>query len=380
MSLLLVIAAAASTSSLSNIGCKIALLEACTTHCGLTPAQCGDPRTCVNCGMKNLATTLRACGDHGVAVMETACGVVRAPTSVTLDGLGEVAGFVPSSSSLGTRVFRGIPYAAPPVGDKRWREAQPPLAWSPGVLNATDFSASCPQLGPGWPSLGIEVPTHISEDCLYLNVYAPPAADFQKHFATASPGKKGFPVMLYFPAGQDIWGSGADLENLRPFPGFELTANANAATTSAHRGAVVVTMNYRLGALGWLALPELRSRSVDNSTGNYGTTDQRAVLQWIQKHISKFGGDPNSVVLWGESAGASAVSAHLVFPKSQGLFHRAVIESGAFNTWTYKTWEDAEANARSLAAKVGCNQTGDALVTCLLNTTAQSLAFEGDAG
>ena len=82
----------------------------------------------------------------------------------------------------------------------------------------------------------------------------------------------------------------------------------------------------------------------------------------------------------GALASVAAASSSSVFPKSRGLFHRAVIESGAFNTWTYKTWEDAEANARSLAAKVGCNQTGDALVTCLLNTTAQSLAFEGDAG
>lgn len=150
------------------------------------------------------------------------------------------------------------------------------------------------------------------------------------------------PVMVYFPAGQFMWGSGNDAENFI------------APQTAAGEQVIVVTMNYRLGAAGYLALDELKARDPAGSVGNYGSLDQRAVLKWVRQNIEGFGGDARNTVLWGESAGAAAVTAHLVMPKSWPYFDKAIIESGAFNGWSYKTRSDATANAKVLASNLNC--------------------------
>ena len=207
-----------------------------------------------------------------------------------------------------------------------------------------------------------------SEDCLYLNVYVPvkhllatAAAAAAAAAAAGSTEEAGrpqqlhtppplqpsvplpkLPVMVYFPAGQFMWGSGNDAENFI------------APQTAAGEQVIVVTMNYRLGAAGYLALDELKARDPDGSVGNYGSLDQRAVLKWVRQNIEGFGGDARNTVLWGESAGAAAVTAHLVMPKSWPYFDKAIIESGAFNGWSYKIRADATANAKALASNLNC--------------------------
>ena len=228
--------------------------------------------------------------------------------------------------------------------------------------------------GPQWVSIGGVA--EAKEDCLFLNVYAPTATlPTATSPAANGAGTGGLPVMVYFPAGQFMWGSGNDGENF------------NAPQTVAGEQVILVTMNYRLGALGFLALDELRSRdTVSNSTGNYGVQDQRAALKWVKENAAAFGGDPDKIVLWGESAGAAAVTAHLAMEKSWPYFSRAVMESGAFQTWSYRTWRDSNANALSFATHVNCTTVDDATgavsadVDCLLKLTPAELVNFGDDG
>jgi len=134
--------------------------------------------------------------------------------------------------------------------------------------------------------------------------------------------------------------------------------------------------------LGFLALDALRSRDPNNSTGNYGSQDQRQVLIWIKANIAAFGGDPNNVVLWGESAGAAAVTAHLSMPKSFPYFSKAIMESGAFNPWSYRTYSDATENSVAFAKWTGCHNdsSGPIDIECLLNTNASTLVYHEDDG
>ena len=360
--------------------------------------NCSDPLVCYRCAMLNFAAFTstkkepvavecpcigpnraanRGCAAtnqlNAAEAMANACGLPspteEASTVVSLPDGRKLKGFVPRGyPSAQHRTFRGIPYAAPPVGDLRWRPPQAYPAWH-GVRDAKEFGATCAQLGPGWTSiLGVK---SSSEDCLFLNVYAP--------LPSSSIGGSAFgmyPTMLYMPAGQLTWGSSADLENLVA-PQIPVAADV-----------IFITANYRVGPAGFLAMEAMRSRSPTGSVGNYGTLDQRAVLQWIRDNIVAFGGDPSNVVLWGESAGASIVSDHIVLKRSQPLFSKAIIESGAFNPWAYKTLRTAEANARHLAQNLNCsgpNATSGvphpsdaALVKCLLNASIEDLNFWSD--
>jgi para-nitrobenzyl esterase len=196
-------------------------------------------------------------------------------------------------------VFRGVPFAAPPVGDLRWRPPQPVVPWQ-GVREATAFSASCPQPPP--PSRKLEAPNRTDEDCLYLNVWTPGLA----------PAKR--PVMVWIHGGGMTIGSG--------------TARTYEGTKLAEQGVVLVTLNYRLGVLGFMAHPELSAESPDKTSGNYGLLDQIAALRWVQDNIAAFGGDPENVTIFGESAGAVSVGCLLTAPAASGLFHRAILESG----------------------------------------------------
>jgi para-nitrobenzyl esterase len=210
---------------------------------------------------------------------------------------------VAASESGDVVVFRGIPYAAPPVGDLRWRAPQPAKAWE-GVRECAKFGPAAPQivspLLATFPGMSLGAST--SEDCLYLNVWAP---------AHHSPEK--LPVMVWVHGGGYTFGADSQ-------PLYE-------ATNLSRRGVIVVGMNYRLGALGFLAHPALNAESEKGVSGNYGLLDQIEALRWVQKNIAAFGGDPQRVTVFGESAGGNSVYSLLLTPLAKGLFQRAIPES-----------------------------------------------------
>jgi para-nitrobenzyl esterase len=206
---------------------------------------------------------------------------------------GVLAGAMASES---VRVFKGIPYAAAPVGPLRWRAPRPAAKWE-GVRRADDFGPDCPQ-----PSEVESRAPHQSEDCLYLNVWSP---------AGAEPGS--LPVMVWIHGGSFLFGSGAE-----PILDGALLAS---------RGAVVVTINYRLGLFGFLAHPALTRESAHGSSSNYGLMDQIMALTWIRANIEAFGGDARRITAFGVSAGSASLSLLLASPQGAGLFDRAILES-----------------------------------------------------
>jgi len=223
--------------------------------------------------------------------------------------------------------FLGVPYAKPPLGELRWRPPAPPRSWH-GVRDATQYAASCPQAPSGFAG-----PGPFAEDCLYLNVATPTLRRSADQ-----------PVIVW------IHGGGLTQDASRNYDGSKLAAN----------GVVVVTINYRLGALGFLAHPALASRP-GGPAGNYGLMDQQAALRWVQQNIEAFGGDPHNVTIAGESAGGLSVLAHLVSKGSRGLFQRAIVQSGAF-ALDQQPLAAAESAGKAFAAQAGCpNQTAKCL-------------------
>jgi len=200
------------------------------------------------------------------------------------------------------KAYLGLPYAAPPVGELRWKAPQPPAAWK-GVRDASRFGARCEQWHIWDDYLFLDAGP--SEDCLYLNVYAP---------AAAKPASK-LPVMVWIHGGGFV--AGAASEPRYTNPGL------------VSRNVVVVTLNYRLGVFGFLANEDLRKEGSGHA-GNYGLMDMAAALRWVQANIGAFGGDPGNVTIFGESAGSFSVSALLAAPEARGLFQKAIGESGAF--------------------------------------------------
>jgi para-nitrobenzyl esterase len=237
------------------------------------------------------------------------------------------------------RVYRGIPYAAPPVGNLRWRAPQPVAAWS-GVRQANEFGSACPQTDR--PMLPQDRLGKTSEDCLTLNVWAP-----------VSPAGRHVPVIVWIHGGAFTQGSGS-------LPVYDGEA-------MARRGAVVVTFNYRLGPFGFFAHPLLTRESGHDASGNYGLLDQVAVLRWVKANIGAFGGSPDRVTVAGESAGAVSVGCLLVAPQARGLFHGAILESGSPYGIT-RYLHDAPAGEESMeqvgeliARRLGCDREDDVL-------------------
>ncbi len=217
---------------------------------------------------------------------------------------GKVEGFL----SGGAVVFRGIPYAAPPVGELRFRRPQEHEPWD-GVLDCKKFGCSCPQADlSGLDLYGKEfydqpMPAH-SEDCLYLNVWTP---------ESAGPGDK-LPVMFWIHGGAFMHGSGSEKE----FDGEDM----------AQRGVILVTINYRVNAFGFFAHPELEKENEEHVSGNYGILDQIAALKWVRENIAAFGGDPENITIFGQSAGCMSVQTIISSNLSKGMFKRAILQSG----------------------------------------------------
>jgi para-nitrobenzyl esterase len=211
------------------------------------------------------------------------------------------SGPVEGTLEAGVRAYRGIPYAAPPVGELRWREPQPVAAWT-GVRKATEFGARCLQ-GPVFSDMVFR--DQPSEDCLYLNVWTP-----------AREAGERLPVMVW------IYGGG--------FQAGSTSEPRQDGARLASKGVVVVSMNYRLGVFGFLAHPALTAESGHGASGNYGFMDQLAALRWVRDNVAEFGGDPANVTVFGESAGSFSVSALVASPLAKGLLQRAIGESGAY--------------------------------------------------
>jgi para-nitrobenzyl esterase len=250
----------------------------------------------------------------------------RPSTTVATD-----RGLVVGSERAGNREFLGIAYAAPPVGNRRWKRPEPAPAWTT-PRDATRRGRACPQPNT-WGMV-----RDTSEDCLTLNVWVPAGADEK------------LPVLFWIHGGAFFQGSGGD----------DFHDGAKLATVAR---AVVVTINYRLGALGFMAHRELAHEASVAVSPSFGFLDQRAALSWVQTNIGAFGGDPARVTVFGESAGAWSVCSHIASPGSRGLFSRAVMQSGACSNAFYFDAKEAEAQGTALADAVGCK--GPGVLSCL---------------
>jgi para-nitrobenzyl esterase len=246
-------------------------------------------------------------------------------------------GWVRGSGTAEGRQFLGMPYAKAPTGDLRWQAPKPVSSWK-GVKDATGYGDSCAQntyWAPGYEQ------QRTTEDCLDVNVYTPTSDGRGPHGA--------LPVMVWIHGGGNIGGAGRDI----------------VPDTFARRtGTVVVTLNYRLGAMGFLTLP--------GTTGNFALLDQQQALRWVQANIGRFGGDPARVTLAGESAGGNAVCTQLAAPKSRGLYRAAIIQSGTFGDCAGTPRESAEARSLAFAAKLGCTDPKTA-ADCLRRKPAKAV-------
>ncbi|MDT7846582.1 carboxylesterase/lipase family protein [Streptomyces justiciae] len=267
------------------------------------------------------ASTQAAPGD---VVVRTEAGLVRG--EVTTEG----------------RQFLGIPYAEPPVGKLRWIAPRTVRPWQ-GVRGAQDFGNKCVQAASWDP--GYEQPSY-TENCLDLNVYVPE-------------GARRNAVMVWFHGGGLTAGAGQDIV---------------PDTFARQTGTVVVTVNYRLGAMGFLATAGLDDEASDSGSGNFGMLDQQAALRWVRANVGRFGGDPGRVTIAGESAGGRSVCTQLASPTAKGLFRAGIIESGAYDDCAARPHETAVAEGADFARKLGCDT-----VACLRGKSAADiLAAQGD--
>lgn len=256
----------------------------------------------------------------------------EAISTTVMTASGPVAGEVVEHEDKEVRIFRGVPYAAAPAGELRWKPPQPPEPWTE-VRDATEWGDRCPQ---GESTLSS--PGEISEDCLNLNLLTP-----------ATDTRDGLPVMVFFHGGGLSIGTG--------------NSPTYCHTALPAQGVVVVTVNHRLGPFGYFAHPALAEESDHASSGNYGTLDLIASLEWVQENIEAFGGDPNNVTIFGESGGGTKVLSCMASPLAEGLFHRAIIESGSRSAMqgTTTAREDAEQMGEQVADELGIAGDADVL-------------------
>ncbi len=272
-------------------------------------------------------------------LISVACAVIVAPNRASAQSTAAVAprvtigsgvlrgAWVDSSANIAT--FKGIPYAAPPVGPLRWRPPVPVTAWA-DERDASAYGFACPQEDRLKALFGVDLGPQ-NEDCLTLNVFTGAL------MAPTAAGAKAQPVMLWIHGGALTMGAGSQTDGSR----------------LAAQGAVIVTINYRLGTLGFLAHPALSAESSMRVSGNYGLLDQIAALRWVRANIARFGGDPDNVTIFGESAGGWSVHALLASPKARGLFHRAIIQSGGSGVGVPPLRRAADASARASAERTG---------------------------
>jgi para-nitrobenzyl esterase len=249
--------------------------------------------------------------------------------------------------------FKALPYAAPPVGDLRWRPPQDPANWF-SVRDGSKFAPACPQKNPDSTS-----PRVIgSEDCLYLNVFKPQ-------------GARRLPVLVFIHGGHNTTESAGVTENG--------VAAYDASDFVQNNDVVVVTINYRLGALGFIAHPALSDESGYNASGNYGYMDQIRALKWVKHNIAAFGGDSDNVTLFGRSAGAGGIMVLMASPLAEGMFHRAIIHSGQFDTQTLKHAHD---NGVDLAKRLKCDGQIDnsQILRCMRSKRATEILLEMPGG
>lgn len=249
---------------------------------------------------------------------------------------GRVRGYF---SEAGVATFLGIPYAKPPVGNLRWRPPEAPSPWS-NTLETKQFSPICAQITTLTVFAG---PINYNEDCLYLNVFTP----------NTKPNRK-LPVLVWIHGGGNFDGEANDYDPTK------LVIQGNL---------VVVTFNYRLGLLGWLAHPALDSEG--HQFGNYGLLDQQAVLRWVKSNVASFGGDPDNVTLGGQSAGSYDTSANMVSPLAKGLFHHAILQSLFGDS---KPLASAREIGKQFATAAGCDSGASVEVAnCLRNLPARTI-------
>jgi para-nitrobenzyl esterase len=283
-----------------------------------------------------------ATGGLLASAMSTSAGAQPVPATGPGHSIVKTTGGLLQGKTTGRmREFLGIPYAAAPVGRLRWRAPKPPASWT-GARDATAFGPHCPQ--PSSPFGQAST----SENCLFLNVFAP-----------AHSRHRQLPVMVWLHGGTLLVGESDDF---------------NPAGLVRH-GVIVVTINYRLGALGFLADAALANRP-GGPTGDYGLLDQQAALRWVQRNIGNFGGDRHDVTLFGESAGGLSVLSQLVSPGARGLFARAIVESGTYNL-TQTPQATAESAGDALAAKVGCTTN---VAVCLRGLSIQTIIDKENFG
>ncbi len=265
---------------------------------------------------------------------------------------GKISGAVVGTTPA-IRVYKGIPFAAPPVGDLRWKAPEKIVPWE-GVRACTEFSAGCVQPRSPIPLPGLNAPT-ASEDCLYLNVWTPAKSEKDK-----------LPVMVWIHGGGFTMGTAG----VPMYDGEAL----------ARKGVILVTINYRLGPFGFMAHPALTKESKHHSSGNYGLLDQIAGLEWVKKNIGQFGGDSKNVTIFGESAGGVSVSLLMVSPLAKGLFHRAIAESGAATLLPLRHLKESNAGRETcedqgitIAKALGCDTAADPLAAMRAKSSEEVL-------
>ncbi len=297
-----------------------------------------------SCGLRRTALVVL------LALSAAGCAKTRVDEPIvepTVEAGGETLVGVRLDANAKLAVFRGIPYASAPIGELRWR---PPEPHAPriGRQDASRFGAACPQLQSnpdyyrdvaekfGRSRALIPELTDIAEDCLYLNVWT-------KNLGSVSPQ----PVMVWIHGGGNVDGYAHEPN----YFGHNL----------AKRGVVVVSINYRLGALGFLAHPALSAESDRKISGNYGLLDQIAALTWLRDNIARFGGDPDQVTLFGESAGAADIGTLIASPLAKGLFERAIIQSGGYSLYDTTSVRDAEVAGAKFMAALGADDAANPL-------------------